>query len=98
MEDPYFVLGVTRDMDLKDIKKAYFHKAKKYHPDLNPDNERARKMFLQIQSAYRSIENQLDPNVKARRDQHYQEYEASSDDPNFKSRRGTKAKAEEEAQ
>ena len=62
-------------MNLKDIKKAYFHKAKKYHPDLNPDNERAKKMFLQIQAAYRAIENELDPNIKKRRDNEYKDFE-----------------------
>ena len=54
-------------MSLKEVKKAYFHKAKKYHPDLNPDDERAMKMFLQIQAAYRTIESELDPSIKERR-------------------------------
>lgn len=47
-EDPYFLLGVTRDKALKEIKKAYFHKAKEYHPDLNPDDDTAKQMFLKI--------------------------------------------------
>jgi len=46
--DPYYVLGVARDSSLKDVKKIYFHKAKKYHPDLNPGDENAKKMFLEI--------------------------------------------------
>lgn len=54
-EDPYYLLGVSRSEALKEIKKAYFHKAKKYHPDLNPDDEVAKKMFLKIQGAYRAI-------------------------------------------
>ena len=41
-EDPYFLLGVTRSEKLKEVKKAYFHKAKKYHPDLNPDDDLAK--------------------------------------------------------
>ena len=92
-EDPYFVLGVSREMTLKEIKKAYFHKAKKYHPDLNPDDERAQKMFLQIQSAYRTIEAEKDPNVRERRQAEYRDHErrAESAESNFKSRRGAKA-------
>lgn len=41
-EDPYYLLGVTRSDALKEVKKAYFHKAKKYHPDLNPDDDLAK--------------------------------------------------------
>ena len=93
-EDPYFVLGVSREMTLKEIKKAYFHKAKKYHPDLNPDDERAQKMFLQIQSAYRTIESEKDPSIRDRRQAEYMDYErrAESAEANFKSRRGSKAR------
>ena len=47
-EDPYFLLGVTRDNVLKEVKKAYFHKAKKFHPDLNPGDDSAKMMFLKI--------------------------------------------------
>ena len=77
-EDPYFVLGVSREMTLKEIKKAYFHKAKKYHPDLNPDDELAKQMFLKIQGAYRSIENDLDPELAKRRGATFNEYETTS--------------------
>ena len=42
-EDPYFLLGVSRSEDkIREIKKAYFHKAKQYHPDLNPGDEMAK--------------------------------------------------------
>ena len=37
--DPYYVLGVDREAKLPEIKKHYFLLAKKYHPDLNPNNE-----------------------------------------------------------
>ena len=43
--DPYYILGVEKEAPLKEIKKAYFHLAKKYHPDLNPDDEKALLMF-----------------------------------------------------
>ena len=79
-------------MPLKEIKKAYFHKAKKYHPDLNPDDDKAQKMFLQIQSAYRTIESEKDPSIRARRDAEYMDYDKTDESSNFKSRRGSKAR------
>ena len=45
--------------------------AKKYHPDLNPNNEEAKKMFLEMQNAYRRIEAELDPELAAKRNQNY---------------------------
>ena len=64
---------------MKEVKKAYFHKAKKYHPDLNPNNDSAKKMFIEIQIAYRRIEADLDPNLSEKRAKMFNEYETTSD-------------------
>ena len=45
-KDPYFILGVSKEDKMSTIKKKYFHLAKKYHPDVNPDNEKAAEVFL----------------------------------------------------
>lgn len=57
MNDPYHVLGVSRDASEEEIKKAYRKLAKQYHPDLNPGNEEAAKKMNEINAAYEQIKN-----------------------------------------
>jgi DnaJ-class molecular chaperone len=51
-EDYYDVLGVARGASADDIQKAYRKLARKYHPDLNPDDKAAQKKFKEVQQAY----------------------------------------------
>jgi DnaJ-class molecular chaperone len=51
-EDYYKTLGVARDASPKEISKAYKKLAQKYHPDLNPDDQRAKERFKEVQTAY----------------------------------------------
>lgn len=50
-KDYYQILGVSRNASAKDIKKAYFQLAKKYHPDTNKDTD-AVKRFQEVSEAY----------------------------------------------
>src|SRR5215510_13316554 len=50
--DYYETLGVTRDSKEEEIKKSYRKLARKYHPDLNPNNKQAEERFKEIQEAY----------------------------------------------
>lgn len=50
--DYYEVLGVAREADAKDIKKAYRKLAMKFHPDRNPDNPEAESKFKEASEAY----------------------------------------------
>ena len=55
--DYYEILGVRRDAKEDDIKKSYRKLARKYHPDLNPQNKQAEEKFKEIQEAYEVLGN-----------------------------------------
>lgn len=55
--DPYSILGVSRTASPREIKRGYYEKAKKYHPDLNPDDPHAKKMFQDSADAYELLSN-----------------------------------------
>jgi molecular chaperone DnaJ len=50
--DPYQILGVERGASSDDIKSSYRKLARKYHPDVNPDNPEAEEKFKEISQAY----------------------------------------------
>lgn len=52
---PYETLGVTRNASDDEITKAYRKLAKKYHPDINPDDHRSAKKMAEINNAYDQI-------------------------------------------
>ena len=51
-EDYYKTLGVRRDASQAEIQKAYRELARKYHPDMNPDDKTAKEKFQQVQKAF----------------------------------------------
>jgi DnaJ-class molecular chaperone len=52
MRDPYSVLGVAKSASAADIKAAYRRLAKKYHPDRNATDARAKERFAEVSGAY----------------------------------------------
>lgn len=65
--DYYEVLEVERNADEDAIKRAFREKARRYHPDINPDNARAEDRFKEINEAYAVLS---DPRARARYDRY----------------------------
>src|SRR5579885_2112824 len=64
-KDYYQILGVTRDADAEDIKRAYRKLARKYHPDVSKERN-AEARFKEVQEAYEVLK---DPDKRATYDQ-----------------------------
>jgi molecular chaperone DnaJ len=64
--DYYETLGVKKDASADDLKKAFRHLARKYHPDLNKGSKEAEEKFKEINEAYQVLG---DPRKKAQYDQ-----------------------------
>ncbi|WP_353096089.1 molecular chaperone DnaJ [Tissierella praeacuta] len=65
MRDYYEILGIEKNASEDEIKKAYRSLAKKYHPDLNPDNKEAEAKFKEANAAYEILS---DPEKRSRYD------------------------------
>jgi curved DNA-binding protein len=64
-KDYYDILGVDRSAGEKEIKQAFRRLARQWHPDANPDDERAEESFKEINEAYEVLS---DPDKRAKYD------------------------------
>jgi curved DNA-binding protein len=65
--DYYKILGIDKTAEQKDIKSAYRKLARKYHPDLNPNDKDAKRNFQQINEANEVLS---DPEKRKKYDQY----------------------------
>lgn len=65
--DYYKILGIDKNASAEDIKKAYRKLARKYHPDVNPNNKEAHKKFQEINEANEVLS---DPEKRKKYDQY----------------------------
>ncbi|WP_157054967.1 DnaJ domain-containing protein, partial [Salidesulfovibrio brasiliensis] len=56
-KDYYKILGVSRSASKEEIGKAYKKLARKYHPDLNPNDKSAEDKFKEIGEAYEVLKD-----------------------------------------
>lgn len=59
-------LGVAKGATAKELKKAYYNQAKKFHPDANKDDPNAEKKFQDVSAAYECLS---DPTKRQQYDQ-----------------------------
>lgn len=69
--DYYKILGVDKNIPQKDVKKAYLKRAKQFHPDLHPDDPKAKAKFQALTEAYDVIG---DPEKRKKYDQYGEQW------------------------
>lgn len=80
-KDYYKILGVNRNADEKEIKRAYRKLARQFHPDVNPGDKRAEERFKEINEAYEVLS---DPEKRTKYDQlgaSWQQWQRMGGDP-----------------
>lgn len=74
-KDYYAILGVSKTAEAADIKRSFRKLARKYHPDVNPDNKAAEAKFKEVSEAYEVLS---DPDKRKKYDQFGQYWQQAS--------------------
>ena len=90
--DYYKLLKIDKSASADDIKNAYRKLARKFHPDLNPDNADAKKNFQDINEANEVLS---DPEKRKKYDQYGKDWQHAEEFEKAKQQRGQSANAQE---
>jgi curved DNA-binding protein len=77
-KDYYATLGVDKNASEKDIKQAYRRLARKYHPDVNPNDKSSEEKFKEVSEAYEVLS---DPEKRKKYDQYGEQWKRVGDMP-----------------
>ncbi|HAT61256.1 MAG TPA: heat-shock protein [Prevotella sp.] len=69
--DYYKIMGVSKDIPQKDIRKAYLKRTKQFHPDLHPDDPKSKAKFQALNEAYEVLS---DPDKRAKYDKYGEQW------------------------
>ena len=72
MTDYYDILGIPRDADEKEIRRAYRRQARQHHPDVNPGDDDATERFKAVNAAHEVLS---DPDKRAKYDRYGDRWE-----------------------
>ncbi len=72
--DYYKIMGIPRDTPQKDIKAAFRKRSKQFHPDLHPDDPKAKAKFQALNEAYEVLS---DPDKRAKYDQYGEHWKSA---------------------
>lgn len=83
--DYYKILELDKSATTADIKKAYRKLARKFHPDLNPNNKDAQARFQQINEAHEVL---IDPEKRKKYDQYGKDWQHAEQFENAQRQQG----------